>query len=249
MRLHSPLQIILKLVTDNAFVSSPVPAVTEALNGRLHDIAATQELVSLHRAFAGSLPQTFSLVVPGRRLLKQGASASEGSSLSSFRWKTMDSFEPCCRSPGVLSKVGSRKAEDRTFWLFNDLFIYGTTASPAATAPATSTKTSGATRPPLNATRSVISWIGLSPAEGGSSSVGGLMGGVLDLPLGARRSRFVFHRAIRLEELTVVGSAGGRPGEERHAFEILSPDKSFVIVAGASLTLLPASKGKGRGIH
>jgi hypothetical protein len=45
--------------------------VTDALNERLNDIAATQKLVALHRSFT-NVPSSFSFVVPGRRLLRQG---------------------------------------------------------------------------------------------------------------------------------------------------------------------------------
>lgn len=45
------------------------------------------------------------------------------------------------------------------------------------------------------------------------------------------KGRFTFHRAIRLEELTVVGTADGRKNE--HSFELLSPDKSFAVIACA----------------
>jgi hypothetical protein len=92
----------------------------------------------------------------------------------------------------------------------------------------------------FGATRSIVSWIGLASAtasgsgDSSSSSSSNNGGGVLDLQLGGRRGRFVFHRAIRLEELTVVGSVEGRSGGGCHALEILSPDKSFAVVAGAS---------------
>lgn len=195
----------------------------EALNSRLHDIAATQELVGLHRAFAGSLPPTFSLVVPGRRLLKQGALLK----LPAYALNPFRTAHSSLSDAGVLSKVGLRHAEDRTFWLFNDLLIYGTAASPAASTESALSPN----RPPVKSTQSVVSWIRLNPMAGS----GGNGSDMLSLQTNGSGARFVFHRAIQLEELTVVGPVYGRPGEDGHAFEILSPDKSFAVVCSAFL--------------
>ncbi|KAL7414029.1 hypothetical protein BDY24DRAFT_387305 [Mrakia frigida] len=180
-----------------------VDKITETLNARLHDIAATQKLIALHRSFT-SLPDGFSFVVPGRRLLKQGD----------------------------LVKVCRRRDEDRTFWLFTDCLIYGTTASTSSF--------------PLSSSRSVAglsNWMSLmtSPAPQESSSFvrtrtkseskpshSPHVSMDFSTPAG-EKGRFVFHRKLELEDLTVVGVEDSKSNQ--FSFELLSPDKSFAVVA------------------
>jgi hypothetical protein len=192
--------------------------VTETLNSRLHDIAATQQLIGLHRSFT-SIPQGFSLVVPGRRLLKQGPFSPP------LRLKV---FGLTRRGwiAGDLSKVCRRKAEDRTFWLFSDVLVYGTTSTTNA----------------LSASKSMVSistWMGLNTVPAPRSTSMDFKDharpAVPTLDPAGDKGRYTFHRQIRLDELTVVATGDGRKKE--HAFELLSPEKSFAVNACESLSL------------
>jgi len=180
----------------------PIDAVTDTLNARLHDIAATQKLIALHRSFV-SLPEGFSLVVPGRRLLKQGD----------------------------LVKICRRRDEERTFWLFTDCLIYGTTASTSSF--------------PLASSRSVANWMSdliTSPQAGEQSSFALQRTRTrsesrpthsphmsVDFSGQVEKGKFVFHRKLDLEDLTVLGVDDAKG--QRDSFEFLSPDKSFAVVA------------------
>lgn len=100
------------------------------------------------------------------------------------------------------------------------MLVYGTTSTTNA----------------LSASKSMVSistWMGLNVGPPPRSTSMDLKDharpAVPSLDPAGDKGRYTFHRQIRLDELTVVATGDGRKKE--HAFELLSPEKSFAVIA------------------